>query len=131
MVYHNLYKSWSWTGGHVDGMTDLLAVALKEAQEETGVQGITPLSSKIMALDVLPVWRHYKKGRYVNSHLHLNVAYVLIADEQQSLRIKEDENSGVGWIEIEQLEHYCTEPQLIPIYKKLIQAAHSIVGISK
>ena len=37
MVYHKIYDSWSWTGGHADGETDLLAVALREVQEETGV----------------------------------------------------------------------------------------------
>ena len=30
MVYHNLYKSWSWMGGHADGDWDLLGVAKKE-----------------------------------------------------------------------------------------------------
>ena len=126
MVYHNLYKSWSWTGGHVDGMTDLLAVALKEAQEETGVQEFVPLSHEIMAIDILPVWRHYKKGAFVNSHLHLNVAYVLIANEHQPLKVKEDENSAVGWIDIEELDTYCTEPELLLIYQKLMGAARSI-----
>ena len=30
MVYHNIYNSWSWLGGHADGETDLLAVAIRE-----------------------------------------------------------------------------------------------------
>ncbi|MDU5111834.1 MAG: NUDIX hydrolase, partial [Clostridium sp.] len=33
MIYHNIYKSWSWTGGHADGDDDLLYVAIKEAKE--------------------------------------------------------------------------------------------------
>lgn len=37
MIYHNIYKSWAWTGGHADGDADLQHVALKEAQEETGL----------------------------------------------------------------------------------------------
>ena len=36
MVYHNIYNSWSWLGGHADGETDLLAVALREVKEEAG-----------------------------------------------------------------------------------------------
>ena len=33
MIYHNIYKSWAWTGGHADGEEDLLKVALREANE--------------------------------------------------------------------------------------------------
>ena len=35
MIYHNIYKSWAWTGGHADGETDLLATAIRELKEET------------------------------------------------------------------------------------------------
>ena len=34
MVYHNIYNSWSWLGGHADGETDLLSVAIREVKEE-------------------------------------------------------------------------------------------------
>lgn len=37
MAYHNLYQSWAWLGGHADGEADLLSVALREANEESGV----------------------------------------------------------------------------------------------
>ena len=123
MIYHNLYNSWAWTGGHADGEADLLAVAIKEAKEETGVVNIRPLSAEIMSLDILPVWGHMKKGKYVSSHQHLNVSYLLVASEEDVLRIKEDENSNVGWIPINEIETYCQEPQMLPIYQKLLQRA--------
>ena len=44
MVYHNIYNSWSWTGGHADGERDLLAVALREVAEETGLKTLRPVS---------------------------------------------------------------------------------------
>ena len=34
MVYHNIYNSWSWLGGHADGETDLLSVALREVKKK-------------------------------------------------------------------------------------------------
>ena len=34
MIYHNIYNSWSWTGGHADGDEDLLYVAIKEAKKK-------------------------------------------------------------------------------------------------
>ena len=123
MIYHNLYNSWAWTGGHADGEEDLLEVAIKEAKEETGVVNIHPLSTQIMSLDILPVWGHMKKGAYVSSHQHLNVSYLLVASEDDPLRIKEDENSNVGWIPIDEIESYCQEPQMIPIYQKLLNRA--------
>lgn len=126
MIYHNLYNSWAWTGGHADGEADLLAVALKEAQEETGIVHIRPLSDDIMSLDILPVWGHMKKGAYVSSHQHLNVAYLLIADEHDDLRIKEDENSNVGWVSVDEIKNYSDEIQMIPIYEKLIERAKQL-----
>jgi len=58
LVYHNIYQSFSWTGGHADGESDFLAVAIREAQEETGLQQVQPLCSAILSLDVLPVKAH-------------------------------------------------------------------------
>ena len=121
MIYHNIYNSWSWTGGHADGETDLLQVAMREAQEETGIKTIRPLTGELFSMDILPVWRHYKRGKYVNTHLHLNLTYLLEADESEALRVKEDENSGVRWIPVSQLAEYVSEPDMMPIYEKLIR----------
>ena len=97
MIYHNLYNSWSWTGGHADGQEDLCAVAIREVKEETGVTHIKLLKDGIFSVETLVVEGHEKKGRYVPSHLHLNVTFLLQADETESLLIKPDENSGVAW----------------------------------
>ena len=43
MVYHNIYHSWSWLGGHADGETDLLSVAIREVKEEGGKEVIVRL----------------------------------------------------------------------------------------
>ena len=97
MAHHNIYRVWAWTGGHADGEGDLLSVALREAREETGVEHIRPLSPAIASLDILPVWGHVKRGKWVPSHQHLNVSYLLVADESDALQIREGENSRVGW----------------------------------
>lgn len=120
MVYHNLYDSWSWTGGHADGETDLLAVALREAREETGLETIRPLQEDIYSLEVLNVEGHEKCGQYVPSHLHLNVTYLLEADDTQPLRIKPDENSGVRWFTLaESLEKPSEKWMVERVYRKL------------
>lgn len=120
MVYHKLYDSWSWTGGHADGETDLLAVALKEAREETGIVHVRPVSGEIFSLEVLTVDGHEKRGEYVSSHLHLNVTYLLEAEESDTLRICKEENSGVAWFTLEEALKASTEPWFVErIYKKL------------
>lgn len=118
MIHHNIYKTWAWTGGHADGDSDLLHVAIKEAIEETGVKNFTPVSNQILSLDVLPVIGHIKHGKYVSAHLHLSVAYLLEASEYEKLIVKEDENSGVKWIPINEIHKYSNEPDMIKLYNK-------------
>ncbi len=82
MVYHNIYNSWSWMGGHADGETDLLSVAIREVKEEAGISNVRPVSEEIFSLESLTVDGHVKKGNYVSSHLHLNITYLLEADSK-------------------------------------------------
>ena len=120
MVYHKLYDSWAWTGGHADGDEDLLAVALKEVREETGVEHIRPVTGEIYSLEVLTVDGHEKHGTYVPSHLHMNVTFLLEADEGDSLHVCEAENSAVKWFTLDDALAASTEPWFVErIYKKL------------
>lgn len=120
MVYHNLYNSWSWIGGHADGMEDLCAVALKELQEETGIKKVRLVSEEIFSLETLTVSGHVKKGIWVPSHLHFNLTYLAEADENDELIIRESENSAVQWWTFEEALKVSTEPWMVEyVYKKL------------
>ena len=120
MIYHNIYHSWSWTGGHADGNKDLLEVALQEAKEETGITNIQPITEDIFSLEVLTVDGHMKKGEYVSSHLHLNVTFLLEGNEEDSLMHCPEENSAVQWFDLEAAVEASTEPWFKAwVYKKL------------
>lgn len=127
MAYHNLYQSWAWLGGHADGDADLKAVALKEIREESGLESVRFVTEDIFSLEILTVDGHEKRGSYVPSHLHLNVTYLLEADPELPLRIKEDENSEIGWIGVEEIERRSTEKWFVErIYSKLCKKAQSL-----
>ena len=120
MIHHNIYNSWGWTGGHADGDSDLLEVAIKEAKEETGIRNVRPIIDDICCIDILTVKGHIKKGKYVAPHLHLSVAYVLEADETEEVKVKEDENSGVKWVDIDKVLELTDEEHMKDVYSKLI-----------
>lgn len=122
MVYHNIYNSWSWIGGHADGEEDLCSVAMRELQEETGVKNAILVSPEIFSLELLTVNSHIKKGIYIPGHLHMNVTYLAEADENETLAVNEAENSAVKWWTFEEALEVSKEPWFVEwIYKKLIK----------
>ena len=52
MAYHNLFKTFAWLGGHADGEKDMLKVAIKEMQEESGIKNYKILSEDIFTLEM-------------------------------------------------------------------------------
>ena len=121
MVYHKIYDSWSWIGGHADGEEDLASVALRELKEETGVGNAVLVSKDIFSLEILTVNGHMKKGKYVSSHLHFNVTYLAEADEEQALVMNEEENKGVKWFPFEEAMEASSEPWMVErVYRKII-----------
>ena len=129
MAYHNIYRSWSWLGGHADGESDLSAVALREVKEESGLSQVRLVSPQIYSLEILTVDGHEKKGKYVSSHLHLNVTFLVEADPLEPLSIKPDENSSIAWFSPEEAVERSTEPWFRErIYSKLNEKLKSSMG---
>ena len=124
MVWHELYKSWSWTGGHADGSPELSVVALREACEETGAHSVRLVSPLPVSLETLAVAGHFKHGRFVHSHLHLNLTYLIEADEIDALHVRPGETSAVRWFFPEEALAASREPWMVQnVYQKLILAA--------
>ena len=122
MIYHNIYDSWAWMGGHADGEENLFAVAEREAKEESGITDIKAISEEIASVEILTVSGHEKHGKYVPSHLHLNATYFFEAPEEQELSVKPDENSGVMLIDMDDIKNKSSEKWFVErIYSKLIE----------
>ena len=125
LAYHNIYDSWAWLGGHADGEKDLLKVALKEVGEESGVKNIRPVSEDILSVEILTVDGHKKKGIYVPSHLHLNVTYLIEADDTEQPHICVGENSNVAWFDKDKAVKMSNEKWFKErIYSKLMKKVY-------
>ena len=125
MAYHRIYHSWAWTGGHADGDASPEMTARREAQEETGIGSLALIGTRAASVEILPVWAHERRGCAVGSHLHLNISYLFRADESQALRVSPEENTRVAWLPVSELRQYVSEPDMIPIYQRLIDRANN------
>lgn len=122
MCYHLIDKSWAWLGGHADGIADLKSVALREVEEESSLSCRLINDGNVAGLTVIPIGGHVKRGKFVSSHIHLDVAFVGEADETKALQIKADENSGLWWIKIDELEQKIEDKwKMENAYRKLIE----------
>ena len=126
-IFHKIYQSWGWMGGHADGDSDLLAVALKEVREESGLINLVPVSTKPISIEDIPVFGHvHRTHGYVSAHLHLNVTFLLEADENEALHKNEEETGGVAWIPLMDFVDKSSEEEMKIIYQKIISRINVI-----
>ena len=120
VVYHIINDGWIYPGGHVDGEENFLAVAVREVEEETGLK-VNVLDQNIFSIQSCPTKGHVKHGKYVSAHLHLDVVYIMEADENIPLVYREDESKGVKWISFEEATNETMCDFIRPIHEKLIR----------
>lgn len=120
VVYHNIYDAWIFPGGHADGEENLLSVAIREVEEETGLK-TKVLDDSIFAITASPIVGHVKRGKYVPAHTHLDVVFLLEADDKESLTFREDESKGVKWITFDEAVGDSIVDFIKPVHKRLIK----------
>ena len=120
VVYHLINDGWIYPGGHADGEEDLLSVAVREVEEETGLK-VKVLDNNIYAIQTAPVKGHIKRGKYVSAHIHLDVVYIMEADDTIPLVYREDESKGVKWIQFSEADDESMCDFIRPIHKKLVK----------
>ena len=92
LTHHRKLQRWLQLGGHADGDHDLTAVALREAEEESGLSGLTLASADIFDLD-----RHWIPERKdVPGHWHYDVRYVVVAGSNEAFVVSE-ESLELAW----------------------------------
>jgi 8-oxo-dGTP pyrophosphatase MutT (NUDIX family) len=99
MTHHRKLNRWLQLGGHADGDLDLARVALREAQEESGLKSVHCLASVPFDVDV-----HTIPARAnVPEHRHYDVRFLFAADDAEPL-VMSDESLDLAWLALEQLK---------------------------
>lgn len=94
LTLHRKLQRWMQTGGHADGDPDTLRVALREAKEESGIEGIQPVNAEIFDIDIHLIPEHPAKGE--QAHYHYDVRYLLRAPHEQ-FTVSEESDALAWW----------------------------------
>lgn len=88
-------------------------------EEETGLK-TKVLDESIFAISASPIVGHVKRGQYIPAHTHLDIVYLLEADDKEALSFREDESKGVKWITFEDAVGDNIVDFIRPVHKRLI-----------
>lgn len=99
LVHHRKLDRWLQPGGHADGESDVLAVARREAREESGLTRLRPAREGIYNVDV-----HTIPGRgHEPEHVHYDLRFAFIADRTEPLVVSE-ESHALAWRPLVELD---------------------------
>ena len=112
LTHHRKLGRWLQLGGHSDGNPDPLAVAMQEAEEESGLR-VTPLSKQVFDIDI-----HEIPARKADpAHFHFDVRFVLRANDSDAFAISE-ESLELAWVPVDSLSDYTEEWSVLRMGEK-------------
>ena len=113
LTHHRKLDRWLQLGGHADDDPDVLSVAMKEAEEESGLLGFSHIGTGIFDIDIHPIpARKDEPG-----HLHYDVRYVLRANGSLDYTVS-DESHDLRWVKPGEVKTLTTEPSMMRMVSK-------------
>lgn len=114
MMHHRKLNQWFQPGGHCDGDSDVLKVALKEANEETGLENLKVVDGEIYDVDVHQIPE--RKG--VPAHYHYDVRFLIEADMNEPLIVTEESND-LAWVSLEKISDHNDSESIMRMARKM------------
>ena len=99
LLFHTKLQKWLQPGGHVDGNANLAASALREAREETGIEGLRVVQPAF-DLDI-----HEVRPPNELPHLHLDIRFVVLAPKG-SVPVGNHESRELRWVTVDELQEF-------------------------
>lgn len=113
LTHHRKLGRWLQLGGHADGDPDILAVALREAHEESGLGGLRPVTEEILDLDIHPIPARGSEPE----HFHYDVRFAVQATGACELQISE-ESLDLAWVDLERVSELTGEESVLRMLRK-------------
>jgi 8-oxo-dGTP pyrophosphatase MutT (NUDIX family) len=114
LTHHRKLDKWLQLGGHADGDSDVLRVALREAREESGLTSVRPVRESIFDVDI-----HLIPARKTEpEHFHYDVRYALEADRGEALRMS-DESHDLRWVRVDEVAVLTQEESVLRMVRKI------------
>lgn len=114
MMHHRKLNQWFQPGGHCDGDPDVLNVALKEANEETGLENLKVVDGEIYDVDVHLIPE--RKG--IPAHYHYDVRFLIEADMNEPLIVTEESNDLV-WVSLDKIAEHNDSESIMRMARKI------------
>jgi len=108
LTHHKKLNRWFQLGGHADGNSDVLRVAMQEALEESGLERVGPISGKIFDVDIHTIPERGPEPEHY--HYDVRYAFKVVGNEKY---VVSDESNNLGWIEIEKLSELTEEKSML------------------
>lgn len=115
MLHHRKLDMWLPPGGHCDGNADVLETAIRETQEETGINQVTIIGSDIFDIDIHLIPASSREPE----HYHYDVRFLMEVDRNARTDINNDEALNLQWIKIDRLEDYTRLPSVLVLRDKV------------
>jgi 8-oxo-dGTP pyrophosphatase MutT (NUDIX family) len=123
LMHHRKLDGWFQLGGHCDGDADVLRVAIKEAQEESGILGIKPVLNTIFDLDIHVIPENKKEP----AHYHYDVRFLLQVQEDVSF-VQNEESLELAWFGLSKSKLPTQAPSIMRMFDKweayLLEGVH-------
>jgi 8-oxo-dGTP pyrophosphatase MutT (NUDIX family) len=114
LTHHHKLEKWLQLGGHSDGDPDPLNVAMREAEEESGLKNVIPVSKTIFDVDVHTIPARKNEPE----HFHYDIRFLFEADDTEPLIISA-ESKDLAWIPLAEIERYTTEESMLRMVRKV------------
>jgi 8-oxo-dGTP pyrophosphatase MutT (NUDIX family) len=114
LTHHHKLEKWLQLGGHSDGDSDTLNVALREAEEESGLKSVVPLGEEIFDVDVHEI----PERKNEPAHFHYDIRFLFEADDTEPLVIS-SESKDLAWVPFSDIGQYTTEESMLRMIRKI------------